>query len=236
VRGVSQHETAWDGGLLGDLTEVPVMAILRGDHGAALVQPALTLMRAGIRLVEVSLTTPGACAAIEQIAGQLPEAAHVGAGTVLSVDDVADVQAAGASFVVTPAMAESVAESVRRGLPVAAGAFTPSEVLAAHRAGASVVKVFPASSGGPDYLKALRAPFPDVSLMAVGGVGIDEVPAFLRAGAVAVGVGSPLLGTALTDHDLEALTQRARAYLAAAGATRTGATTTGGATTGGASA
>ena len=201
---------------LADLDHTPVMAILRSSDGAGLVEPALALFEAGIRLVEISLTTPGACAAIEQIATRKPEHARIGAGTVLSAADVADVAAAGAQFVVTPALADSVPESVHRGLPVAAGALTPTEVLTAHRAGASIVKVFPASLGGPAYLKALRAPFPDIPLLAVGGVGIADTAEYLRAGARAVGIGSPLLVDAASGGDLLALADRARRYLEAA--------------------
>jgi 2-dehydro-3-deoxyphosphogluconate aldolase / (4S)-4-hydroxy-2-oxoglutarate aldolase len=201
---------------LADLDRTPVMAILRSGDAAGLIEPALALFEAGIGLVEISLTTPGACAAIEQLAARKPEHSRIGAGTVLTVADVADVAAAGAQFVVTPALAESVPESVRRGLPVAAGALTPTEVLTAHRAGASVVKVFPASLGGPAYLKALRAPFPDIALLAVGGIGIAETAEYLRAGARAVGIGSPLLADAASGGDLAALADRARGYLAAA--------------------
>jgi 2-dehydro-3-deoxyphosphogluconate aldolase/(4S)-4-hydroxy-2-oxoglutarate aldolase len=206
---------------LAELGRTRVMAILRSGDGAALVEPALALFAAGIALVEISLTTPGACAAIEQLAARKPAGTQIGAGTVLTVSDVADVAAAGAQFVVTPALAESVAESVRRGLPVAAGALTPTEVLAAHRAGASVVKIFPASLGGPAYLKALRGPFPDIPRVAVGGVGVTEATQYLRAGAHGVGVGSPLVGDALSGGDLPSLQDRARGYLeAAAEATR----------------
>ncbi len=205
------HDTTF----LDAVRRAPVMAILRGADGAALVEPALRLFDAGLELVEISLTTPGACAAIAQVAGRKPAQAWVGAGTVLTVAEVADVEAAGAEFVVTPALAESVAESVRRGLPVAAGAFTPTEALTAHRTGATAVKVFPASAGGPGYLKALRDPFPQIPFLAVGGVGVAEVGAYLRAGALGVGVGSPLLGDAATGGDLDALGERARAYLAA---------------------
>lgn len=198
------------------LTRAPVMAILRGADGPALVEPALRLLDAGIDLLEISLTTPGACDAIEQVRARAGEGRLVGAGTVLTRADVADVQAAGAQFVVTPALAESVAECVRRDLPVAAGALTPSEVLAASTQGAAAVKVFPASLGGPGYLSALRAPFPQIPLVAVGGVDVSATTAFLRAGAIGVGVGSPLLGDAATGGDLDALATRARAYLAAA--------------------
>jgi 2-dehydro-3-deoxyphosphogluconate aldolase/(4S)-4-hydroxy-2-oxoglutarate aldolase len=218
---VTAAEAGPSAAFLAEVGRTRVMAILRSGDGAALVEPALALFSAGIALVEISLTTPGACAAVEQLAARKPAGAQIGAGTVLTVSDVADVAAAGAQFVVTPALAESVAESVRRDLPVAAGALTPTEVLAAHRAGASVVKVFPASLGGPAYLKALRGPFPDVPLLAVGGVGIDEVPQYLRAGALGVGVGGPLVGDALCGGDLPSLQDRARGYLrAAAEATR----------------
>ncbi|MGN6611438.1 MAG: bifunctional 4-hydroxy-2-oxoglutarate aldolase/2-dehydro-3-deoxy-phosphogluconate aldolase [Angustibacter sp.] len=195
------------------VTRAPVMAILRGDDGDALVEPALRLLDAGIDLLEISLTTPRACAAIEQVVARAGEGRLVGAGTVLTRADVADVAAAGAQFVVTPALADSVAECVRRDLPVASGALTPTEVLAAHQQGAAAVKIFPASLGGPAYLKALRDPFPDIALLAVGGVGVEDVTAYLRAGAVGVGVGSPLLADAARGGDLDALAERARTYL-----------------------
>jgi 2-dehydro-3-deoxyphosphogluconate aldolase/(4S)-4-hydroxy-2-oxoglutarate aldolase len=213
---MTHDETTANHSFLDAVRRAPVMAILRGPDAARLVEPALALLSAGVGLVEISLTSPGACAAIEQVAARKPADALVGAGTVLTVADVADVAAAGAEFVVTPALAESVGESIRRGLPVAAGAFTPTEVLAAHRLGAAAVKVFPASAVGPAYVRALRDPFPQIPLLAVGGVGVTETVAYLEAGAVGVGVGSPLLADAATSGDLDALTARARAYLDAA--------------------
>ncbi|HEX3004020.1 MAG TPA: bifunctional 4-hydroxy-2-oxoglutarate aldolase/2-dehydro-3-deoxy-phosphogluconate aldolase [Angustibacter sp.] len=198
------------------VTRAPVMAILRGADGEALVEPALRLLDAGIDLLEISLTTPGACRAIEHVVARAGAGRLVGAGTVLTRDDVADVVAAGAQFVVTPALADSVAECVRRDVPVAAGALTPTEVLAAHQRGAAAVKIFPASLGGPAYLKAVRDPFPDIPLLAVGGVDVAATTAFLRAGAIGVGVGSPLLGDAGRGGDLDALAERAAAYLRAA--------------------
>jgi 2-dehydro-3-deoxyphosphogluconate aldolase/(4S)-4-hydroxy-2-oxoglutarate aldolase len=221
VSAATPTEATASAAFLAEINRTRVMAILRSGDGASLVEPALALFAAGISLVEISLTTPGACAAIEQLAARKPDGAQIGAGTVLTVSDVADIAAAGAQFVVTPALADSVAESVRRGLPVAAGALTPTEVLTAHRAGASVVKIFPASLGGPGYVKALRGPFPDLPLLAVGGVGVTEATQYLRAGARGVGVGSPLVGDALSGGDLASLQDRARGYLkAAAEATR----------------
>ncbi|MFD2354060.1 hypothetical protein ACFSTC_39440 [Nonomuraea ferruginea] len=108
---------------------------------------------------------------------------------MLTEADVADVAAAGAQFVVTPAVVDSIGAAARRGLPVAAGALTPTEAYTATRMGAAAVKLFPASLGGPAYLKALRDPFPHLPFVAVGGVGLAELPGFLAAGAIAAGVG-----------------------------------------------
>jgi 2-dehydro-3-deoxyphosphogluconate aldolase/(4S)-4-hydroxy-2-oxoglutarate aldolase len=197
------------------LTRARLMAIVRAPDAAGAVRAALALCEAGVRLVEVSLTTPRAVDAIAQLRAQAPPEVAVGAGTVLTARDVEDVVAAGAGFVVTPALAESVEAAVAAGLPVAAGAFTPSEAVAAVQRGADVVKLFPASALGPGYLRALRDPLPDVPFMAVGGVDAEAARAFLAAGAVAVGVGSPLLRDACAGGDLEALRQRAQELIEA---------------------
>ena len=199
-----------------ELAATRVLAVIRGTDTAAAVATGIALLEEGVRIIEVALTTPGALHAIEAIRTAAPAGALVGAGTVLTAADVADVAAAGAHFVVTPAVVESIPEAVRRGLPVAAGALTPTEAYTAVRMGASAVKLFPASLGGPAYLKALRDPFPDLPFVAVGGVGLAEMPAYLDAGAIAVGVGGPLVGDAASGGDLDALRIRARSYLAAA--------------------
>ena len=198
------------------LARARVMAIIRGSDCDAAVATALALFDEGVRFVEISLTTPGACEAIEKVRSQLPEGAQIGAGTVLTAADVADVEAAGAQFVVTPAVTPSIALAAGRGLPVAAGALTPTEAFAAVQQGASVVKLFPASIGGPAYLKAVRDPFPHIPFLAVGGVGLEELDGYLAVGALGVGVGSPLVGDAASGGDLAALRERARAYVAAA--------------------
>jgi 2-dehydro-3-deoxyphosphogluconate aldolase/(4S)-4-hydroxy-2-oxoglutarate aldolase len=204
------------GAFVDALTRARVMAIIRGTDGEAAVAASLALFEEGIRFVEISLTTPGAREAIEKVRAQLPEGARIGAGTVLTASDVADVEAAGAQFVVTPAVTPSIAVAAERGLPVAAGALTPTEAWAAVQQGASVVKLFPASIGGPSYLKAVRDPFPHIPFLAVGGVGLDELDGYLAVGAVGVGVGSPLVGDAASGGDLDTLRGRARAYVAAA--------------------
>ena len=126
------------------------------------------------------------------------------------------MEAAGAQFVVTPAVTPSIEVAAERGLPVAAGALTPTEAWTAVQQGASIVKLFPASIGGPAYLKAVRDPFPHIPFLAVGGVGLAELDGYLQVGAIGVGVGSPLIGDAASGGDLAALRERARSYLAAA--------------------
>ncbi|MCX4390919.1 bifunctional 4-hydroxy-2-oxoglutarate aldolase/2-dehydro-3-deoxy-phosphogluconate aldolase [Micromonospora peucetia] len=198
-----------------ELTDARILAIIRGADTAAAVAAGTALLQEGVRVVEVALTTPDATRVIEALRAAAPAGSLVGAGTVLTTADVADVAAAGAQFVVTPAVVESIAEAARRGLPVAAGAFTPTEAYTAMRMGASVVKLFPAAVGGPAYLRAVRDPFPDIPFVAVGGVGLDDVPGYFRAGAIAVGLGGPLVGDAASGGDLDALRARARTYLAA---------------------
>ncbi|MGW0432486.1 bifunctional 4-hydroxy-2-oxoglutarate aldolase/2-dehydro-3-deoxy-phosphogluconate aldolase [Micromonospora sp. NPDC003197] len=207
--------------LTAELRTTRLLAVIRGTDTAATVATGLALLAEGVRIVEVALTTPGAPLAIETLRGQAPAGALVGAGTVLTTADVADVAAAGAQFIVTPALAESIPEAVGRGLPVSAGALTPTEAYRAIELGASAVKLFPASVGGPAYLKAVREPFPNIPFVAVGGVGLAEMSAYLNVGAIAVGVGGPLVGDAASGGSLADLRTRARAYLAAAEGHRT---------------
>jgi 2-dehydro-3-deoxyphosphogluconate aldolase / (4S)-4-hydroxy-2-oxoglutarate aldolase len=198
-----------------ELTDTRILAVIRGTDTAAAIAAGTALLQEGVRIVEVALTTPNAASAVEALRAAAPAGSLVGAGTVLTAADVADVAAAGAQFVVTPAVVESIVEAARRGLPVAAGALTPTEAYTAMRMGASAIKLFPASAGGPAYLKAVRDPFPDIPFVAVGGVGLDDVPGYLTAGAIAVGIGGPLVGDAASGGDLDALRRRARSYLAA---------------------
>lgn len=193
----------------------PLIAIVRGSDPDACVATCRALAEAGVTALEVSLTTVDALAVIERAAREVGEHTVLGAGTVLDRDDVIRVRDAGARFVVTPALAASVPRAVELGLPVLAGAMTPSEVNAATDLGAGWVKIFPASVLGAEYLRALRGPYPDLRLVPVGGVGLEDVAAYLDVGATAVGVGSPLCGDAPNGGDLEALSTRAAAYLAA---------------------
>ncbi|MFE6593981.1 bifunctional 4-hydroxy-2-oxoglutarate aldolase/2-dehydro-3-deoxy-phosphogluconate aldolase [Streptomyces sp. NPDC057781] len=189
-------------------------AIVRGRSADAALRTVLTLVEEGIGLVEVSLNTDDACGVITRAARAVGEDAFVGAGTVVTRDDLLRAQDAGATWVVTPTGGDAVAAAAQRGLPVLAGALTPTEAAAAMGAGATAVKLFPASLGGPAYLRALKDPFPDLLLVPVGGVDADLAPDYFAAGALAVGVGSPLVGDAAHGGDLDGLRVRARRFRA----------------------
>jgi 2-dehydro-3-deoxyphosphogluconate aldolase/(4S)-4-hydroxy-2-oxoglutarate aldolase len=202
--------------LLAGIRDTRLVAIVRGTNGIAAAKAALTAMEEGFRYVEIALTTPGALEAIRDVRAAAPAGCIVGAGTVLTAQDVNRVAEAGGQFMVTPSLAESIAESARLGLPVLAGALTPSEAYEAMNRGATAVKLFPASIGGPGYLKALRDPFPGIPFIAVGGVGLGEAADYWEAGAIAVGLGGPLFGDAGSGGELAPLRERARGFVALA--------------------
>ncbi|KOX05572.1 bifunctional 4-hydroxy-2-oxoglutarate aldolase/2-dehydro-3-deoxy-phosphogluconate aldolase [Micromonospora profundi] len=201
--------------LLDELRTHRLLAIVRGPDPAAALASVLTLADSGVALIEVSLTSADALSIIRGARIALGPDFALGAGTVLSVEDARAAADAGAGFLVTPAVAPSVVEGVRLGLAVLAGALTPTEVVRAASDGATAIKLFPASLGGPDYLGALRDPFPDTAFVPVGGVDADSVRRYLDRGAVAVGVGSPLLGDAVRGGDRAALRERAATFVAA---------------------
>jgi 2-dehydro-3-deoxyphosphogluconate aldolase/(4S)-4-hydroxy-2-oxoglutarate aldolase len=205
--------------LLTRLKEQRLAAIVRGHDAEAALRTVIALAEEGIGLIEVSLTTAEAVEVISRASREVGEMAWVGAGTVVSGDDVLRVRDAGARWIVTPAFGEGVHVAVEENLPLLAGALTPTEAVAVMRAGAAAVKLFPASLGGPRYLRALRDPFPDIPFVPVGGVGADDVHAYLDGGAVAVGVGSPLVGDAADGGDLADLRLRARRFITALRAT-----------------
>jgi 2-dehydro-3-deoxyphosphogluconate aldolase/(4S)-4-hydroxy-2-oxoglutarate aldolase len=207
--------------LLALLRERRLLAIVRGSDAEAALATVLTLASEGVGLIEVSLTSEGALDVIAQARAKVGPDTVLGAGTVLTIADVHDVIAAGAEFIVTPGMADAVPAALERGMPAVVGALTPSEVIAASNAGAAAIKIFPASAlGGPDYLRSLRAPFPKIPFVPVGGVDEDSARRHLEYGALAVGVGNPLIGDAADGGDLDALRARIRTFRAIAEAGR----------------
>jgi 2-dehydro-3-deoxyphosphogluconate aldolase/(4S)-4-hydroxy-2-oxoglutarate aldolase len=193
-----------------------LLAIIRGTDPDAAVRSALTLADEGISLIEVSLTTPDAFGVISRARAELGANVYVGAGTVITAQDASRAGDAGAGFVVTPAVVPGLRAAAERGLPLLCGALSPTEVVTAVQQGAVAIKLFPASLGGPRYLRALRDPFPAVPFVPVGGVDADAAREYFRAGATAVGVGSPLLGDAASGGSLSDLRVRARRFLSVA--------------------
>ncbi|MEV8564494.1 bifunctional 4-hydroxy-2-oxoglutarate aldolase/2-dehydro-3-deoxy-phosphogluconate aldolase [Streptomyces sp. NPDC051322] len=207
------------------LRDERLVAIVRGSEPEAAFRTVLALVEAGLPLVEVSLSGAGALDVIGRARGELGAEAWLGAGTVLTADDARRAAEAGANLIVTPGLGAGVTEARRLGLPVLAGVGTPTEVIAGVAAGATALKLFPASVGGPSYLKALRGPFPELPFVPVGGVDAALAAEYLALGAVAVGVGSPLVGDAADGGDLGELRKRAAEFVrvaadAAAGSVR----------------
>ena len=198
-----------------EIVDSRLLAVLRAPTSDHLAEAARRLASCGIRCIEVTLTTPGALGVIEELAARRPNQAIIGAGTVVTRQQAQDAIAAGATYLLSPLFAPEVVEAgIANGVPVIPGAATPSEIAAAWRSGCAAVKVFPAASlGGPAFIRSVLDPLPDIALVPTGGIGEQDVPDYLHAGAVAVGVGSPLTGSSLSSGDLSDLEQRARAFL-----------------------
>ncbi|MFD5779299.1 bifunctional 4-hydroxy-2-oxoglutarate aldolase/2-dehydro-3-deoxy-phosphogluconate aldolase [Streptomyces sp. NPDC126933] len=200
--------------LLAALRSHRLVAIVRGDDPDAALKTVLTLVEEGIALVEVSLSGRAALEVIARARAALGPDAPLGAGTVLGADDARAAHRAGADFIVTPAVSDGITAARELGLPVLAGVMTPTEILSAIRLGAEALKIFPAAqAGGPGYLRALRGPFPGLPFVPVGGVDAAAGREYLAHGAVAVGVGSPLIGDAADGGRLDELRTRAREFL-----------------------
>ncbi len=197
------------------IRDTGVIAIVRAQSSDQLLRAADAIREGGVRVIEVTMTTPGALQVIEEATSKYGEDVLFGAGTVLDAESVRAALLAGAQFIVAPSFnAEAVRICRRYSIPVFPGAYTATEILAAWEAGADMVKVFPASVGGPALIKALKAPLPQVELVPVGGVNLETAADFIRAGAAALGVGSALIDQKLLDSgDFTALTERARRFI-----------------------
>jgi 2-dehydro-3-deoxyphosphogluconate aldolase / (4S)-4-hydroxy-2-oxoglutarate aldolase len=193
--------------LAATLRQARVLAILRRpDIGEVVIELFDQLYAAGVRAVEVTLDQADAVAALERLVSHAPADVAVGAGTVLTPDLLDATVAAGAAYAVCPHLDAALVErGLAAGLPVIPGVATATEVLAARNAGAEVLKLFPAGPLGIAYLRALRGPFPDVAFLPTGGIKIDDVPGWLDAGAVCVGLGSGLVGADGVDPRIEDL-------------------------------
>ena len=198
-----------------ELEEIGLIAIVRTDADTDLMRVAEALAEGGIRAMEITLNTPGALPAIGAVRRAFSPAMRVGVGTILGPQDARAAFEAGAEFLVTPTLQpDTIAYCRDNALPIACGCMTPTEALAAHQAGADFIKLFPADTLGPAYVRALRAPLPFLRIIPTGGVSLDTLALFLQAGCVGVALGSNLVSkTVLQNQDWDALAATARRYV-----------------------
>jgi len=199
------------------IEESGIIAIVRFDRSEQLIQVARAIKAGGVGIIEFTMTTPNALGIIEESRREFGDEVLLGAGTVLDAETARAAILAGAEFIVAPTLDPEVIEVCRRySKVVIPGAFSPTEILAAWQWGADFVKVFPASLGGPDYLKAIRGPLPQVKLIPVGGVSLENTGDFIKAGAAAVAVGGNLVKKrAIAEGNFAELTETARQFVAA---------------------
>jgi 2-dehydro-3-deoxyphosphogluconate aldolase/(4S)-4-hydroxy-2-oxoglutarate aldolase len=199
----TRHEVLEDG----------VIVCIRFRDGDGVADACRAVLRGGLRVLEVTLTTPGALDAIATLARA--DDAVVGAGTVLAPDDVRAVADAGGRFALSPVFDPDVVDEAHRlGLLAIPGAATPAEILAAHRHGATAVKVFPSGAlGGPAYLRAVKGPLPGVPMIPTSGPTSENLAEYFAAGAAAIGVGAELFPDGFTVDTLEAAARRVRAAM-----------------------
>ena len=206
----------------GRIQALGIVAVIRMKDAARLRAVVDALADGGVRAIEVTMTVPDAVALIARLAPALPDDILLGAGTVTDAATARAVIDAGARFVVSPVFRRDVVSACHdRGVAAAPGCFTPTEILDAHEAGADIVKVFPATALGPQFIKDVRAPLPQLRLMPTGGVTLDNAGEWIRAGAAAVGVGSALVETrAIDEGRLDVIAANARRIVAGVAAAR----------------
>ena len=205
--------------ILARLRQQKVIALIRADSADSLLDCARALQAGGLGAIELTMTTPGAVEMVAKVSRELPDAL-IGLGTVLDAETAKAGIAAGARFIVTPAVRPAVIAACRDAdVPILSGALTPTEACNAWDAGADVIKIFPAEFFGPAYIKSLKAPFPKMEFLPTGGVTPQTVGDFLKAGAFATAAGSALVApAALKARDWPAITARAKEFVAAAAA------------------
>ncbi|MFS8579303.1 MAG: bifunctional 4-hydroxy-2-oxoglutarate aldolase/2-dehydro-3-deoxy-phosphogluconate aldolase [Novibacillus thermophilus] len=199
--------------LLRRLYEQRIVAIIRGITGEGLDSLVGTLVESGIRIMEVTVDTPGVYDKIQRIKDEYGDEVAVGAGTVLDSETARTAISAGAEFLVSPSLNVDVIKTAKRyGKAVFPGCMTPTEIVQAFEAGADVIKVFPASVVGPRYFRELSGPLGHIPLMPTGGVNLDNARDYVEAGAAAVGLGSALVGRGGRQVDLADVKERAQAF------------------------
>jgi 2-dehydro-3-deoxyphosphogluconate aldolase / (4S)-4-hydroxy-2-oxoglutarate aldolase len=204
------------------LTNPGIVAVVRAQKADQVIPLSEALIAGGVIAIEITMTTPNAIEAIRDTKKKLGDRAVIGVGTVLNEKVCRDAIEAGAEFVVTPICRTefvSIARAANR--PIMLGAYTPTEAQTAYEAGADFIKIFPADTLGPGYIKALRAPLPHLKIVPTGGVDVHNVADFLKAGCAALGVGGSLVpAKILQEGDWAGLTKRAQEFVEAARSAR----------------
>jgi 2-dehydro-3-deoxyphosphogluconate aldolase/(4S)-4-hydroxy-2-oxoglutarate aldolase len=198
------------------ILETGIIPVVRAESAEMAMRAIDAIKEGGVSVLEITMTVPGAIRVIEEVARRFDGSAIVGAGTVLDAETARACILAGAQFIVSPALDLDTITCCRSySIAVIPGAMTPTEVVSAWKAGADFVKVFPANAlGGASYIKALKAPLPQIELIPTGGVSLETAADFIKAGAAALGIGSDLVDTkALGEGKDKLITERARQFI-----------------------
>lgn len=203
--------------ILQRIREIGLVPVVRADSADEAIRAVEAITEGGVPVLEITMTVPGALRAIEEVSRRYRDGGVlIGAGTVLDAETARTCILAGAQFVISPSLnAETIACCRRYSVPVMPGALTPTEIVTAWTAGADCVKVFPAGAlGGASYIKSLKAPLPQIEMIPTGGVNLKTAVDFIKAGAMALGVGADLVDTkALRAGQAQVITERARQFL-----------------------
>ncbi|GAB3037369.1 bifunctional 4-hydroxy-2-oxoglutarate aldolase/2-dehydro-3-deoxy-phosphogluconate aldolase [Parafrigoribacterium mesophilum] len=193
------------------LLQTPLIAVLRAARAEDYDQVVAVLGQNGVRCVELTLSTPGTIEHLPDLIEHTGTEVEIGVGTITTVAQAQRAIDAGAKYLVTPVTdLDIIALALKHRLPVFPGGLTPTELHSAWRAGATAVKIFPAQTVGAKYGSHLRGPFPYLKFVPSGGVALDDIPAWLHAGATAVSLGGPLIGDALKGGSLQGLAERTK--------------------------
>ncbi|KGT38414.1 2-dehydro-3-deoxyphosphogluconate aldolase [Heyndrickxia coagulans P38] len=201
---------------LNTIINTKIVAIIRGADPKDVLSIVKALHEGGIRAVEIALNSPGALDSIKEVTSEMGTDMMVGAGTALDPESARAALLAGARFILSPTLnLETIKMTKRYGAVSIPGAYTPTEILQAFEAGADIIKVFPASALGPGYFKDVHGPLSQIPLLPTGGVNLDNVRAYIEAGASGVAVASALVNTneEVTDSYLRSLTEKAKQYI-----------------------
>jgi 2-dehydro-3-deoxyphosphogluconate aldolase / (4S)-4-hydroxy-2-oxoglutarate aldolase len=201
--------------VLSTIKQEKMIAIIRGSEPAEALAISKALYKGGVRAIEITLNSPGALSSIERVRSELGDDLAVGAGTVLDPESARSALLAGAQFILSPSLNRDTIKMTKRyGAVSIPGAFTPTEILEAYESGGDIIKVFPASSLGPGFVKDIHGPLPQIPLLPTGGIDLTNIAEYIEKGASGVGLGSSLVNSkeAVTDEYLKKLSDKARQF------------------------